>query len=103
MSVDLQWKKKEALVVRLSKLAAELVLRLGPMCAMATDMQAAMPLDVRKGFAFPSKVQNHYRGSAPSLLRGLASQKPSEKTFRKAGGFPHIRRQSRRLILTNAV
>jgi len=56
---------------------------------------AALPPDVRKGFAFPI-------ASLPGFLRGYASRWRHSlhspiKAGRKAGGFPHIKRQSREL------
>jgi general secretion pathway protein G len=56
---------------------------------------AALPPDVRKGFAFPI-------ASLPGFLRGYASRwrhslHSLSEACRKAGGFPHIKRQSREL------
>src|SRR5882672_1007113 len=56
---------------------------------------AALPPDVRKGFAFPI-------APLPGFLRGYASRwrhslHSSIKAGRKAGGFPHIKRRSREL------
>jgi general secretion pathway protein G len=56
---------------------------------------AALPPDVRKGFAFPI-------ASLPGVLRGYASRwrhslHSLTNACRKAGGFPNIKRQSREL------
>jgi len=56
---------------------------------------AALPPDVRKGFAFPI-------APLPGFLRGYASRwrhslRSSIKAGRKAGGFPRIKRRSREL------
>jgi hypothetical protein len=57
---------------------------------------AALPSDVRKGFAFPL-------ASLTGLLRGYGSRwrlslHSLTEACRKAGGFPHIKRRSRRII-----
>jgi general secretion pathway protein G len=56
---------------------------------------AALPPDVRKGWAFPI-------ASLPGVLRGYASRWRQSlhsltKACRKAAGFPHLKRQSREL------
>src|SRR5258706_671181 len=56
---------------------------------------AALPPDVRKGFAFPI-------APLPGFLRGYASRwrhslHSSIKAGRKAGGFPHIKRRNREI------
>ncbi|MDX6289616.1 MAG: ral secretion pathway protein [Blastocatellia bacterium] len=61
----------------------------------ATVFVAALPPDVRKGWAFQI-------ASLPGVLRGYASRGRQSlhsltKACRKAGGFPHLKRQSREL------
>jgi hypothetical protein len=51
--------------------------------------------DVRKGFGLSGQVLNYPWGLCPKLSRGIASQIKGDE-FRKAGGLPHIRRQSRK-------
>jgi hypothetical protein len=58
-------------------------------------MFAAVPLDVRKAYGFPSTV-NIFREAMPPA-RGAASLSV-EFALRKGGAFPHIKRHSRGLI-----
>jgi hypothetical protein len=61
--------------------------------ALPPAYDAALPRDVRKGSAFPIKFKM-ITGAMPPLpsRRSLSIRKSK---FRKAGGFPHIKRQSR--------
>jgi len=56
---------------------------------------AALPLDVRKGFAFPANQNLFLRLRLTRPRRSLGLKKGSQ---RKAIGFPHIRRQSRSIL-----
>jgi hypothetical protein len=56
----------------------------------------ALPPDVRKGSAFPISIIDitFHRGEA----QPRHGEKKKKALARKAGGFPHIRRQSRRIV-----